>query len=494
MSWFRKKNEADSLDVPNPITYDYAYKLIDAFKQQKRMKNSQAKHLLEQTRMLLTPLPNCVEITIPRDGHLTVVGDTHGQYFDVLHLFDINGFPSEDNPYLFNGDFVDRGSFGSENALTLFAIKLASPNAIYLLRGNHEAEMCTTDYGFKNEVLDKYNEDIYNRFLDTFASLPICATINKKAFVTHGGLFKKLGYTIADINKINRFTEPGEEGGELLMAQMLWSDPMQMTGIQETLRPFGCNFGPNVTKYFLEENRLSLFIRSHEMREEGYTVEHDGHLITIFSAPNYCEQRNKAGFLILRRRCDVERREKEEKEREEKEREEQEAKGKGGSDEGEEEKKEGEGENEKKEEEKEEKGKEEEEEEEEEEKAKEEEEGKEKKDKEKGEEEEEDEKKEETEDEKKEGDEQASSSTSPSEDKNEGEKKKKGKGKKKGKDKKGKGEEKEGKGEKKEKEEEMTEEEKQEANSELDVEFHQFDAVVHPECKTYYEIAACNVM
>jgi serine/threonine-protein phosphatase 5 len=237
------------------------------------------------------------DVEIPDDGEITVCGDVHGQYYDLLNIWSRNGEPAEDNPYLFNGDFVDRGSFSLEVILILFSWKLCHPKGVHLARGNHETKNMNKLYGFEGEVTKKYDEDLYNLFCEAFCLLPLCHVINRKVFVVHGGLFSKDNVTLADIRKVNRVQEPPDEG---LMTEMLWSDPQPGTGRIASKRGVGVAFGKDVTENFLKTNDLKLVIRSHEMKEEGYTVEHDGKLITVFSAPNYCDQMgNKGAFIRL---------------------------------------------------------------------------------------------------------------------------------------------------------------------------------------------------
>lgn len=120
---------------------------------------------------------------------MTVCGDTHGQYYDLLNIFKINGNPSETNPYLFNGDFVDRGSFSVEVIVLLFAWMAHNPKCMYLTRGNHEAKNMNKLYGFEGELLHKYDNRTYDLFSEIFNHLPLCFVLNKKVFVCHGGLF-----------------------------------------------------------------------------------------------------------------------------------------------------------------------------------------------------------------------------------------------------------------------------------------------------------------
>jgi serine/threonine-protein phosphatase 5 len=246
-----------------------------------------------------------MEINLPAEGpdadtepRVTVCGDTHGQFYDVLNIFDINGFPSPKNPYLFNGDFCDRGSFSVEVVLTYFLFKMAAPDCIFLTRGNHETKNMNKIYGFEGEVKAKYDEQIFDLFLETFQQLPLAATISGsggKVFITHGGLPPAPGVTLDDIRKIPRGCEPPDSG---LMSDLLWSDPQPFPGKSPSKRGVGFSFGPDITEAFLKLNGLNLLVRSHEVKDEGYLVEHGGKTITVFSAPNYCDSMGNKGAFI----------------------------------------------------------------------------------------------------------------------------------------------------------------------------------------------------
>lgn len=90
---------------------------------------------------------NCLSFI--SDEKLTVCGDVHGQYYDLLNIFKMNGRPSAENPYLFNGDFVDRGSFSVEIMLTLISWKIHNPSCIHFTRGNHESKNMNKVYNRK---------------------------------------------------------------------------------------------------------------------------------------------------------------------------------------------------------------------------------------------------------------------------------------------------------------------------------------------------------
>lgn len=245
-----------------------------------------------------------MEIDIPTEppendpaakARVTVCGDTHGQFYDVCNIFESNGYPSAKNPYLFNGDYVDRGSWSVECALTYLLFKIHDPTCIYLTRGNHETKNMNRIYGFEGEVRAKYDEKIFELFLEVFGHLPLAATIAGKVFVTHGGLSTREDVMLEDIRKIKRGMEPPESG---LMSDLLWSDPQPFAGKSPSKRGVGFSFGPDITEAFLKRNNLSLLVRSHEVKEEGYLVEHGGKTITVFSAPNYCDTMGNKGAFI----------------------------------------------------------------------------------------------------------------------------------------------------------------------------------------------------
>ncbi|KAK4487640.1 hypothetical protein RD792_005709 [Penstemon davidsonii] len=277
------------------VTLDFVKKMMDDFKNQKSLHKRYAYQIVLQIRDLLRALPSLVDINVPNGKHFTVCGDVHGQFYDLINIFELNGLPSEDNPYLFNGDFVDRGSFSLEVILTLFAFKCMSPSAIYLSRGNHESKSMNKIYGFEGEVRSKLSDTFVELFAEVFCCLPLAHVINEKVFVVHGGLFSVDGVKLSDIKAIDRFCEPPEEG---LMCEILWSDPQPQLGRGPSKRGVGLSFGADVTKRFLQDNNLDLVVRSHEVKDEGYEIEHDGKLITVFSAPNYCDQMGNKGAFI----------------------------------------------------------------------------------------------------------------------------------------------------------------------------------------------------
>lgn len=281
--------------IEDKLTLEFVKKMMAEFKDQKSIHKRYAFQILLQVRDLLRATPSLVEIPVPDSSHFTVCGDIHGQYYDLLNIFEINGLPSDENPYLFNGDFVDRGSFSVECIFTLLAFKCLYPTGLYLARGNHESRSMNKIYGFDGEVKSKFNETMVELFADVFCCLPLAHVLNGRVFVVHGGLFSRDGVTLSEVAAIDRFREPPDEG---LMCELLWSDPQAALGRAPSKRGVGVAFGPDVTSRFLKDNGLDLVVRSHEVKDEGYDEEHNGQLITVFSAPNYCDQMgNKGAFL-----------------------------------------------------------------------------------------------------------------------------------------------------------------------------------------------------
>ena len=129
-----------SLTEDATVDADFVESLMDLFRKEGKLHYKFAASIVLQAKELFEAMPNIVEVPVPTGSKITVCGDVHGQYYDLADsIFAKNGMPSPDNPYVFNGDFVDRGSFSVEVILTLLAIKVACPEAIHLTRGNHES-------------------------------------------------------------------------------------------------------------------------------------------------------------------------------------------------------------------------------------------------------------------------------------------------------------------------------------------------------------------
>nr|AHF45878.1 protein phosphatase 5 [Epicauta chinensis] len=280
------------------VTLKFMKELMELYKNQGKLHRKYAYKILLDIQAYFMKQPSLIEVNIADDQKFTVCGDIHGQFFDLMNIFELNGLPSETNPYLFNGDFVDRGSFSVECIFTLFGFKLLYPNHFYMSRGNHESATMNQMYGFDGEVKAKYTAQMAELFTEVYNWLPLAHCLNKRVLVMHGGLFSRDDVTLEEISKIERVRQPPDEG---VMCELLWSDPQPQNGRAPSKRGVGCQFGPDVTKTFLELNKLDYVIRSHEVKNNGYEIAHDGKCITVFSAPNYCDTMgNKGAFITLK--------------------------------------------------------------------------------------------------------------------------------------------------------------------------------------------------
>mmetsp|Transcript_4746 Transcript_4746/g.8400 ORF Transcript_4746/g.8400 Transcript_4746/m.8400 type:complete len:301 (+) Transcript_4746:92-994(+) len=227
---------------------------------------------------------------------LKVCGDVHGQYHDLLRLFETGGFPPEAN-YLFLGDYVDRGKQSLETICCLLAFKVKYPENFFLLRGNHECASINRIYGFYDECKRRYSIRLWKTFTDCFNCLPVSAVIEDKMICMHGGLSPEL----SQLEQINRVVRPTDVPDTGLLCDLLWSDPeKEISGWGENDRGVSFTFGPDVVQGFLRKHSLDLVCRAHQVVEDGYEFFSRRSLVTLFSAPNYCgEFDNSAAIMTV---------------------------------------------------------------------------------------------------------------------------------------------------------------------------------------------------
>ncbi|CAG2054480.1 unnamed protein product [Timema podura] len=200
-----------------------------------------------KSREIFLSQPILLELEAP----LKICGDIHGQYYDLLRLFEYGGFPPESN-YLFLGDYVDRGKQSLETICLLLAYKIKYPENFFLLRGNHECASINRIYGKR-----RYNIKLWKTFTDCFNCLPVAAIVDEKIFCCHGGLSPDL-QSMEQIRRIMRPTDVPDQG---LLCDLLWSDPDKVV-------------------------------------EDGYEFFAKRQLVTLFSAPNYCGEFDNAGAMM----------------------------------------------------------------------------------------------------------------------------------------------------------------------------------------------------
>lgn len=242
------------------------------------LKNAEIVAICQRAREVLLSQPALLELDAP----VKIVGDVHGQYTDVIRMFEMCGFPPMAN-YLFLGDYVDRGKQSLETILLLLCYKLKFPENFFLLRGNHECANVTRVYGFYDECKRRCNVKIWKTFIDCFNTLPIAAIVAGKIFCVHGGLSPALSH-MDDIRNIARPTDVPDYG---LLNDLLWSDPADMEQDWEANeRGVSYCFGKRVITDFLATHDFDLICRAHMVVEDGYEFFNDRVLVTVFSAPN----------------------------------------------------------------------------------------------------------------------------------------------------------------------------------------------------------------
>ncbi|KAK6915618.1 Calcineurin-like phosphoesterase domain, ApaH type [Dillenia turbinata] len=257
---------------------------------QVQLSEGEIRQLCVNARQMFLNQPNLLQLKAP----IRICGDIHGQYQDLLRLFEFGGFPP-DATYLFLGDYVDRGKQSLETICLLLSYKIRYPDKIFLLRGNHEDAKINRIYGFYDECKRRFNVRLWKIFTDCFNCLPVAAVIDKKILCMHGGLSPEL-QNLDQIKELPRPTDIPDSG---LLCDLLWSDPDQsVEGWAESDRGVSCTFGADRVAEFLEKNDLDLICRGHQVVEDGYEFFAKRRLVTIFSAPNYGGEFDNAGALL----------------------------------------------------------------------------------------------------------------------------------------------------------------------------------------------------
>lgn len=283
-------------------------------------------HVVNAAEEVLKASPS---ISFIRDANVVVVGDLHGSLVDLQRIFDKTGWPGETPrscSYIFNGDFVDRGTKGCEVLAVLLALKILYPKQIFLNRGNHEDPVVCRVYGFFEELMSKYgSQHLYDRVTALFRWLPLCAIIDKRALVVHAGPPCFDDITLAHIGALSRgllnsttVTSYSSLSSSLseerlhslqVVENMMWSDPIhpitnpgsEQMIVPNTSRKAGVKYGVGIVAGVLKKLNLPAMIRSHQSVYNGFEeIDCDGvrRLYTVFSASNYQDSGYKGSILV----------------------------------------------------------------------------------------------------------------------------------------------------------------------------------------------------
>ena len=280
--------------------------------------------LISQVKTILEKEPILLKINTP----VKIFGDIHGQFIDLMNFFNKWGMPSEtnngdilSNDYLFLGDYVDRGYLSLETICLLFALKIKYPERIHLLRGNHEDLLVNYSFGFRDECINRLDDNpseeieeddpsLFSYINKCFEYLPLAALIDDQIFCLHGGIGANVK-KISDINKLKKPIDIIHEAktiNEKMVMDILWSDPTdndEEKGILPNKERDGnelgiiVKYGPDIVKKFIKENGISYIIRAHECVMDGFERFAGGALVTVFSATDYCGHHKNAGAMIV---------------------------------------------------------------------------------------------------------------------------------------------------------------------------------------------------
>ncbi|KAL6950052.1 hypothetical protein ACO0QE_000722 [Hanseniaspora vineae] len=279
-----------------PLNVDITIqKLLDAGYSGKRtknlvLKNSEIQQICSIARDIFLEQPPLLELSPP----VKIVGDVHGQFQDLIRMFDKCGFPPSAN-YLFLGDYVDRGKQSLETILLLLCFKIKYPENFFLLRGNHECASVTRVYGFYDECKRRCNIKTWKLFVDTFNTLPLAAIVAGKIFCVHGGLSPVLN-SMDEIRHVSRPTDVPDFG---LINDLLWSDPTDsINEWEDNERGVSYCYNKVAINKFLNRFGFDLVCRAHMVVEDGYEFFNAHTLVTVFSAPNYCGEFDNWGAVM----------------------------------------------------------------------------------------------------------------------------------------------------------------------------------------------------
>lgn len=255
------------------------------------LQDEQIYYVFDRVKEILKEEPTLLKISSP----VTVVGDVHGQLYDLRIIFDKCGYPST-KKYLFLGDYVDKGFRDFDTILLLLCYKILNPHNVYLLRGNHELSCINKYCGLFDIIKNEYENGqiIYEKVNEIFDYLSLAAIVDEQIFCVHGGISKHLN-KMEDLNEIKKpvnecLVFENNHFIDGLVTDLLWAEcDKDIDYWRNGNYGYETFFGYKAVEDFLTKFNLKLICRGHEYNKDGIEYNFSPHksFITIFSAPFY---------------------------------------------------------------------------------------------------------------------------------------------------------------------------------------------------------------
>ncbi|MEM3124514.1 MAG: metallophosphoesterase [Candidatus Nitrosocaldus sp.] len=227
---------------------------------------------------------------------LIIIGDVHGDLNTLLSILEMVKFMDGHNTLIFQGDYGDRGMMSVEVYYTLLYLKSRYPDRLIMLRGNHEGPIDLPFYPHDLPMMleDKfgtYATQMYLRLRELFDLMYTGVFVDGLMLVLHGGVPVNMN-SLDDIAYAERMHPKSSN-----LQEILWNDPREIQGYRPSARGYGYYFGKDITEHALNAIGARLIVRAHEPCN-GYKVNHDGLVLTLFS----CKEpygNDKASFMSI---------------------------------------------------------------------------------------------------------------------------------------------------------------------------------------------------
>lgn len=264
---------------------------VTEYRLTKNITETELNTLCAKAAEIFSKQPSLIEIDAP----VVICGDIHGQFSDLIRIFNHHGFPPKVN-YLFLGDYVDRGPQSIEVIVLLMAYKVKYPDNFFMLRGNHETQPINFHYGFHTECQRRYSSALYYQFQKPFAWMPICALVGGRILCMHGGLSPML----ERMDQLRHLQRPLDNPpNPSMILDLLWADPdLWNRGWNVNTRGASFTFGADVIAKMCNVLDIDLICRAHQVVQDGYEFSADRRLVTLFSAPHYDRKFNNSGATM----------------------------------------------------------------------------------------------------------------------------------------------------------------------------------------------------